>query len=233
MGKQTTRYPVKTLGTVIGLVLLSLSIGFGLNAIAETKTEPANQQGAQSAPEGTSGDIAIATFGSGCFWCTEADFDKVPGVIETTSGYMGGFTKNPDYRSVTTGRTGHAEVLQIKYDTQKVSYDTLLDTYWRTTDVIDGRGQFCDRGPQYRPIIFAHTDEQLQKAQDGKAKLDASKRFDRPVAVEIQPAGSHKFTAAETYHQDYHLKNPVRYKIYRYGCKRDARLEELWGAATN
>lgn len=175
-------------------------------------------------------ETKVATFGSGCFWCTEYDFDKVPGVLETISGYMGGATDNPSYKSVSSGKTGHAEVLRVTYDPTKISYDKLLNYYWRTTDVVDGGGQFCDRGSQYRPVIFTHSPEQLEKAQRGKTALDKSKRFDRPIAVEIQPAEGVKFTPAETYHQDYHLKSPLRYKVYRRGCGRDARLVELWGA---
>ena len=182
---------------------------------------------AQDAPAPREG-VAVATFGSGCFWCTEADFDKVPGVLTTTSGYMGGKTPNPSYEQVGTGRTGHAEVMQLTYDPSKVSYRQLLDHYWRTTDVLDGTGQFCDRGSQYRPAIFTHTPEQLKLATEAKAALEKSGRFDKPIAVEIAPATA--FTAAEDYHQDYYKKNPLRYKFYRHGCGREARLEALWGA---
>jgi methionine-S-sulfoxide reductase len=182
---------------------------------------------AQDAPAPREG-VAVATFGSGCFWCTEADFDKVPGVLTTTSGYMGGKTPNPSYEQVGTGRTGHAEVMQLTYDPSKVSYRQLLDHYWRTTDVLDGTGQFCDRGSQYRPAILTHTPEQLKLATDAKAALEKSGRFDKPIAVEIAPATA--FTAAEDYHQDYYKKNPLRYKFYRHGCGREARLEALWGA---
>jgi methionine-S-sulfoxide reductase len=172
---------------------------------------------------------ATATFGSGCFWCTESDFDKVPGVISTISGYMGGKPETANYRTVSSGTTEHAEVLQVSYDPKKVSYKELLNHYWHTTDVVDGTGQFCDRGPQYRPVIFAHTDEQLKFAQNEKMALEQSKRFDRPIAVKIQPVGALKFTAAEHYHQDFYRKYPLRYKYYRYACGRDARLKSLWG----
>jgi peptide-methionine (S)-S-oxide reductase len=182
---------------------------------------------AQDTPAPREG-VAVATFGSGCFWCTEADFDKVPGVLTTTSGYMGGKTPNPSYEQVSTGRTGHAEVLQLTYDPSKVTYQQLLDHYWRTTDVLDGTGQFCDRGSQYRPVIFTHTPEQLKLATEAKAALQTSGRFDKPAAVEIVPATA--FTAAEDYHQEYYKKNPLRYKFYRHGCGREARLEALWGA---
>ena len=181
---------------------------------------------AQDAPASREG-VAVATFGSGCFWCTEADFDKVPGVLTTTSGYMGGKTPNPSYEQVSTGRTGHAEVVQLTYDPSKVAYGQLLDHYWRTTDVLDGTGQFCDRGSQYRPVIFTHTPEQMKLATKAKAALEKSGRFGKPIAVDIAPATA--FTAAEDYHQEYYKKNPLRYKFYRHGCGREARLEALWG----
>ncbi|MBU1213032.1 MAG: peptide-methionine (S)-S-oxide reductase MsrA [Alphaproteobacteria bacterium] len=169
----------------------------------------------------------VATFGSGCFWCTESDFDKVPGVATTISGYMGGNTDNPTYETVSSGSTGHAEVLQITYDPKQVSYETLLDYYWRHADILDGGGQFCDRGSQYRPVIFTHTPDQRRLAEAGKAAIDASKRFDRQVAVEIADAST--FTPAEEYHQNYYQTHPYRYTTYRYGCGRDRRLKELWG----
>lgn len=174
--------------------------------------------------------LEVATFGSGCFWCAESNFDTLPGVVTTISGYMGGTTKNPTYREVSTGRTGHVEVLQVTYDPKKTSYEQLLDHYWRTTDILDGGGQFCDRGNQYRPVIFAHSAEQRRLAEKGKANLNASGRFDKPVAVEILDASA--FTAAENYHQEYYQKNPLRYKTYRWGCGRDRRIRELWGEDT-
>jgi methionine-S-sulfoxide reductase len=171
----------------------------------------------------------VATFASGCFWCTESDFDKVTGVLSTVSGYMGGNTKNPTYRQVSTGKTGHAEVLQVTYDPKQVSYQQLLDTYWRNVDPLDKDGQFCDRGSHYRPAIFVHNDEQKRLADASKAALVASKRFNAPIVVEITAAS--EFTRAEDYHQDYYKKEPIRYGLYRHGCGRDARLEALWGKA--
>jgi methionine-S-sulfoxide reductase len=172
--------------------------------------------------------LEAATFASGCFWCTESDFDKVEGVVETISGYMGGKTKSPTYESVSAGGTGHQEVLQVKFDPAKVSYKTLLDYYWRHTDILDGGGQFCDRGDQYRPVIFAHTPEQRRLAEEGKAELEKSGRFSKPIAVEIKDAST--FTAAEDYHQNYYKKNPLKYRYYRWACGRDARIKELWGS---
>ncbi len=173
------------------------------------------------------GKLGVATFGSGCFWCAEKNFDQVPGVVSTISGYMGGKTKNPTYKQVSSGRTGHVEVLQVKFDPKKVSYEKLLDYFWRTTDVLDGGGQFCDRGSQYRPAIFVHSSNQRNLAEAGKAALDASGRFSKPIAVEILDAS--EFTAAENYHQNYYKKNPWRYSYYRYGCGRDQRIMDLWG----
>lgn len=170
---------------------------------------------------------AIATFAAGCFWCTESDFDKVEGVVATVSGFMGGQTKNPTYEEVGRGGTGHTEVVQVTYDPREVAYERLLDHYWRNVDLVDGSGQFCDRGDQYRPVIFAHTDEQRKLAEASKAALEMSGGFKKPIAVTIQSAAD--FTAAEEYHQDYYKKNPLRYRYYRWGCGRDQRLKELWG----
>lgn len=171
--------------------------------------------------------LEVATFASGCFWCTEADFDKVKGVVETTSGFMGGRTPNPTYNGVAAGGTGHAEVVQLKYDPSQVTYQQLLDVYWRNVDPLDGTGQFCDRGDQYRPAIFYHTEEQKRLAEESKAALEKSGRFKAPIVVEITAASA--FTPAEDYHQDYYKRNPIQYFIYRHGCGRDARLEALWG----
>jgi len=172
-------------------------------------------------------NVGVATFGSGCFWCSETDFDKVPGVLSTISGYMGGRTKNPTYHEVSGGQTGHVEVLQVTYDTTKVNYGELLHHYWRTTDVVDGGGQFCDRGNQYRPVIFTHDAEQKRLASEGKAAIDQSGKLGKPVAVEIAAAST--FTRAEEYHQDFYRKSPVHYFGYRAACGRDARLDALWG----
>jgi peptide-methionine (S)-S-oxide reductase len=178
----------------------------------------------------TSATTAVATFGSGCFWCTESDFDKVPGVVATTSGYMGGTTANPTYAEVTTGRTGHYEVVQVTYDPSKVTYEKLLDTYWHNVDPFDARGQFCDKGTQYRPVIFTHSDEQKRLAEESKVAVakELGQRFKFPIMVEI--ADAKPFTAAEEYHQDFYKKNPQHYERYRIGCGRDARLKTIWGA---
>jgi peptide-methionine (S)-S-oxide reductase len=176
---------------------------------------------AQSSPPAT----AVATFAGGCFWCVEADFDKVEGVISTTSGYIGGLAADPTYQQVVTGRTGHTEAVEIVYDPAMVSYERLLDVFWKNHDPLAKDRQFCDRGNQYRPGVFYHNDEQRALAEATKQKHQA--RFNQPIQTEITAATT--FYKAEDYHQDYYKKNPVRYKFYRFNCGRDARLEELWG----
>lgn len=174
-------------------------------------------------------NLATATFAAGCFWCVEEAFDKVPGVVSTTSGYMGGKTKNPSYEQVSSGLTGHTEVVQVKYDPQKVSYEKLLETFWLNHDPTYIDRQFCDHGSQYRPSIFWHNDEQKRLAEASKAKWEREKPFKEPIKTPIVQAAD--FWAAEDYHQDYYKKNPVRYQYYRTGCGRDARLKQLWGKA--
>jgi peptide-methionine (S)-S-oxide reductase len=170
---------------------------------------------------------AIATFAGGCFWCMEPPFDKLTGVISTTSGYTGGHKQNPTYKEVSRGGTGHAEVVQIVYDPNKLSYAELLDTFWHNIDPTTANGQFCDWGDQYRSEIFYHDETQRQQALASKQALDEQKPFKEPVVTGITAATT--FYPAEEYHQDYYQKNPLRYKYYRYGCGRDKRLEELWG----
>ena len=172
-------------------------------------------------------DLRIATFAGGCFWCVEADFDNVPGVVRTVSGYTGGSLKNPTYRLVSVGGTGHREAVQIFYDPKKVTYAMLLDVLWRSVDPTDGGGQFCDRGESYETAIFANSTEQKRLAEDSKRKLQASGVLKQPIVTPIEVAGP--FYPAEDYHQDYYKKSSIRYKIYRYGCGRDARIKELWG----
>lgn len=172
---------------------------------------------------------AIATFGSGCFWCTESDFDKVPGVLETVSGFMGGHVKNPSYKQVSRGGTGHTEVVQVTYDPAKVSYSELVEYFWRHVDPFDAKGQFCDRGDMYRPAIFTHSPEQSEIAKKSRRAIDKSGRFKRKIAVEITPASA--FTPAEKYHQNFYKKNPGHYYRYRLGCRRDRRIEQIWGKA--
>ena len=172
--------------------------------------------------------LAKATFAGGCFWCVEADFDKVPGVKSTTSGYLGGKVANPSYEQVSAKSTGHAEAVEVVYDPKVVSYEQLVEYFWHTIDPTTKDRQFCDAGSPYRTGIFVQDAKQLAAAQASKAALDKSKPFKEPVVTEISMAGP--FYAAEDYHQDYYKKNPVRYKYYRNGCGRDERLKQLWGA---
>jgi peptide-methionine (S)-S-oxide reductase len=193
-----------------------LTCGFGL-AFAQAAPQAATARAA----------TAKATFAGGCFWCVEADFDKIDGVLSTTSGYTGGTLKNPTYEQVSSKLTGHAEAVEIVYDPRKVSYERLLEYFWRTIDPTVKDRQFCDVGSPYRTAIYAHDQAQLKAAQASKAALEKSKPFKEPVVTEIVLAGP--FYAAEDYHQDYYKKNPVRYKYYRTSCGREARLKQLWG----
>ena len=170
---------------------------------------------------------AVATFAGGCFWCMEPPFDALDGVISTTSGYTGGKTQNPTYEEVSSGATGHAEAVQVVYDPAKVSFETLLVTFWHNIDPTVRNRQFCDIGTQYRTAIFYHGAEQKRLAEESRKTLEAL-RFKRPLETQIVAADT--FYPAEDYHQDYYLKNPVRYKFYRYQCGRDAVLQHIWGA---
>ncbi len=175
------------------------------------------------APARGKADSAQAVFAGGCFWCTESDFDKVPGVLSTTSGYTGGKLRNPTYKQVSAGGTGHAEVVQVKYDPSKVTYAKLLEVFWRNIDPLTPNRQFCDEGSQYRSAIFFHDAGQRSAAEASKRALDG--RFRQPIVTEIVAATT--FYPAETYHQDYYTKNPIRYKFYRSRCGRDDRLKEV------
>ncbi|HEY8519297.1 MAG TPA: peptide-methionine (S)-S-oxide reductase MsrA [Gammaproteobacteria bacterium] len=181
---------------------------------------------AQQAGQG-SRTTAVATFAGGCFWCVEEAFDKVEGVISTTSGYTGGHVANPSYEQVSRGKTGHAEAVRVEYDPSVVSYEQLLDAFWHNVDPLDAGGQFCDRGDQYRTAIFYHDDEQRELAERSKRKLEESGVLPGKIVTEIVPAG--EFYPAEDYHQDYYKRNAARYNFYKFTCGRPARLEELWG----
>jgi peptide-methionine (S)-S-oxide reductase len=169
-----------------------------------------------------------ATFAGGCFWCTEEVFEKLSGVTEVVSGYMGGKVKNPSYDQVSTGRTGHTEVVQVTFDPAKVSYDKLLDAFWLNHDPTVKDRQFCDAGSQYRPEIFYHSEEQKRLAEASKAKWEKAKPFKQAIVTPLTPVS--EFWPAEDYHQDYYKKNPVQYRFYVTGCGRYARLDQLWGA---
>jgi peptide-methionine (S)-S-oxide reductase len=168
-----------------------------------------------------------AIFAGGCFWCVEADFDKVDGVVATTSGYIGGRKANPTYSEVSAGWTGHTEAVKVEFDPARISYSQLLEKFWPTIDPTVKDQQFCDVGSQYRTGIYPVNDVQLKAAQASKAALERTKPFSQPIFTEIVMAGA--FYPAEEYHQDYYTKNPIRYSFYRRNCGRDARLKQLWG----
>jgi peptide-methionine (S)-S-oxide reductase len=193
---------------VLASLAVSLLVAFAPGAFAQSKTE-------------------TATFGGGCFWCMEPPYDKLTGVISTTSGYMGGKNANPTYEQVSSGSTGHVEVVQVTYDPAKVSYEKLLEVFWVNIDPTVKDRQFCDTGTQYRTVIFYNSEAQRKAAEASKAAVEKSKPFKDPLVTPIEMAGP--FYAAEEYHQDYYTKNPTRYKFYRSGCGRDARLKSLWG----
>ena len=171
--------------------------------------------------------LATAIFAGGCFWCVESDFDAVPGVVETVSGYTGGTAADPTYKQVTEGGTGHREAVQIRYDPKQVAYERLLHVFWRSVDPTDDGGQFCDRGESYQTAIFVGNEEERRLAEASKEALELSQVLDAPVVTPIEAAT--EFYPAEGYHQDYYTKNPVRYRFYRFSCGRDSRVQQLWG----
>jgi peptide-methionine (S)-S-oxide reductase len=203
--------------------LVAISVGIAA-AVAAGSSMAQATTATGPAPAG----LAKATFAGGCFWCVESDFDKVPGVVSTTSGYTGGKVANPSYEQVSAKVTGHAEAVEIVYDPKRVSYEQLLEYFWHTIDPTTKDSQFCDHGSPYRTAIFALDAQQLAAAKASLARLEASKPFKPPVVTEIALGGP--FYAAEDYHQDYYKKNPIRYKYYRSSCGRDARIQELWGS---
>ena len=185
----------------------------------------AARQTAATSPAGPG--LAKATFAGGCFWCMEPPFDTLDGVISTTSGYTGGTRPRPTYGEVSSGRTAHTEAVEVVYDPAKISYAQLLDVFWVNIDPLTRNRQFCDHGSQYRTAIFFHDAEQEQLARESKRRIEDSGRFADPVVTQIAEADT--FWEAEDYHQDYYMKNPVRYKFYRFSCGRDRRLKKLWG----
>ena len=171
--------------------------------------------------------LEVATFAGGCFWCVESDFDGVPGVVRTISGYTGGQVENPTYRQVSSDTTGHREAVQIYYDPDRIAFVDLLEIFWRTIDPTDAGGQFCDRGQSYTTAVFTNSDEQRRVADSSKKMIESSGVLEQPVVTTIEIAGP--FYPAEDYHQDYYKKNPLRYRFYRFSCGRDARVKDLWG----
>ena len=170
---------------------------------------------------------ARAVFAGGCFWCVETAFEGLPGVRSVVSGYAGGSEKNPTYGEVSSGRTGHAESVEITFDSTKISYGKLLDVFWHNIDPTQADGQFCDHGAQYRSVIFTVGASQHRQALDSKRRIERSKRLPGPIVTAVEPFT--RFWPAEEYHQDYYRKNPLHYRTYRLGCGRDARLRALWG----
>lgn len=202
---------------------LSLAAGILVAAVLMLPTG-GQSQGVPAKTESDQG-LATAIFAGGCFWCVEAAFDAVDGVKETISGYVGGTTPNPTYRQVSSGRTGHAEALLVRYDPAEVDYRRLLTTFWNNIDPLDGGGQFCDRGSQYRSALFPLTDAQRRLAEESKAAV--AQVLGHAVATTIEEPT--EFWQAEDYHQNYHQENPIRYSYYTWGCGRKARLKEVWG----
>lgn len=198
-------------------------------AVAQHPIQQPSVTAKNSEPIANNVKTETATFAAGCFWCVQADFDKVQGVLKTTPGYTGGHAKNPTYELVATGLTGHTEALEVVYDPAKVSYRELLSWYWRNVDPTDARGQFCDRGSEYRPAIFVHSAEQRRLAEMSKAELEKRGVVSGPIVVGIVDAST--FTPAEHEHHNYYLTNPWRYALYRHGCGRDQRLKRIWSKA--
>ncbi|WP_373185915.1 peptide-methionine (R)-S-oxide reductase MsrB [Halopseudomonas sp.] len=200
---------------VITLTVFQLNAASDLNSKMTSKYAPADSK------------LAIATFAGGCFWCVEAAFENIPGVVEAVSGYSGGDEVKPDYQQVSSGRTGHTEAVQVYYDPTVITYDGLLQALWRTANPTDADGQYVDRGAQYRPAIFYNNDIEKRAAETSVAALEDSGRYDKPVVVEIVPFET--FYDAEDYHQDYYTKNPLRYKFYTFNSGRYQFIEEVWG----
>ncbi len=203
---------------LLALILLVALAGAAVTVWAQRNT-------AAPAPAPRPAQTATAVFAGGCFWCTESDFDHIPGVTETLSGYTGGRVANPTYEQVSAGGTGHIEAVRIVYDPRRVSYATLVQRFFRTIDPLDAGGQFCDRGDQYRSAIFVANAAERRIAEAAKAQ--AARRLGRPIATQILARGT--FYRAEAYHQDYYEKNPVKYKYYRWRCGRETRLAKVWG----
>jgi peptide-methionine (S)-S-oxide reductase len=182
------------------------------------------------AADGAQPGLETATFAGGCFWCMQPAFDHILGVVSTTVGYTGGDKDHPTYEEVSDGGTGHAESIEVAFDPKKVTYQQLLNVFWHNIDPTSRDREFCDVGHQYRTAIFFHGPEQEAEAKASEQQIEETKPFPQAIVTEIVPAST--FWPAEDYHQDYYLKNPVRYKFYRYNCGRDDRLRELWGAAS-
>ena len=210
------------------LIAALFSLAIGVTALAPAGAQPASKAPDIAGKPAVALTTAKATFAGGCFWCMEPPFDVLDGVLSTTSGYIGGSKKDPTYQEVSAGVTGHTEAVEIVYDPKRVSYARLLEVFWRNIDPTVKDQQFCDVGSQYRTGIFTHDAAQQAAAEQSRAALMKTKPFKANIVTEVVAATT--FYPAEDYHQDYYLKNPLRYKFYRNGCGRDARLTQLWGA---
>ena len=211
-------------------VILLLAVAMVFSVIGCQRSEIV-QKGVKDDMVKDDANFRKATFAGGCFWCTEADFEKLPGVVKVISGYTGGEKENPTYQEVSSGTTRHVEAIQVYYDPAKVTYEELLDYFWKHIDPTDPGGQFADRGAQYRSAIFYHDEEQRQQAERSKEKLSRSRAFGKPIVTEIKRLT--QFYEAEGYHQDYYKKSSLKYKLYRYGSGRDQFLERTWGKETS
>jgi peptide methionine sulfoxide reductase msrA/msrB len=210
---------------ILSAVISITAMGF---AFGPSKGTASNTKGEGAVMSEKQGNLRTATFAGGCFWCVESDFEKVDGVVEVISGYTGGHKDHPTYKEVSGGGTGHLESIQVRYDPEKISYEALLDVFWRHVDPTDPGGQFVDRGDQYRSAIFYQDEGERQLAEASKKRLTESGRFDKPIATEIIKLT--KFYPAEDYHQDYYKKSELRYKFYRWNSGRDKFLEQVWGS---
>ena len=206
--------------TILVMIMIATLIGI-VAAVGASK-----KQVATDSKDRSTAKTEIATFAGGCFWCMESAFEKHEGVTEAISGYMGGHIENPTYEQVSSGKSGHLEVIQVVYEPDKIDYNVLLDLFWRQIDPTDGDGSFADRGPQYRSAVFYHSEEQKRLAEASRDQLQSSGRYEKPIVTEIRKAET--FYPAEDYHQDYYRKNPIRYKFYRHGSGRDAYLKTVW-----
>jgi peptide methionine sulfoxide reductase msrA/msrB len=209
----------------MGIPILVAALAVAVLA-SSTRAETSRTEDKQASSPAKGGKLAKATFAGGCFWCMEPPFEKLPGVASVTSGYTGGKEKAPSYKEVSSGRTSHVEAVQVEYDPTRISYEYLLEVFWRQIDPTDDGGQFADRGKQYRTAIFAHDRAQRDAAEDSKRKLETSGVFAEPIVTPVRWA--QPFYAAEAYHQDYYKKNPENYKRYRKGSGRESFLDKTW-----
>jgi len=221
---------MKRLALILSAVAVSIALFYF--AINPGKFPPQTKDASSAEQKGTDiSDTEIATLAGGCFWCIESTMEKLSGVKAAISGYSGGTTENPTYYDVGTGKTGHTEAVQVYYDPNRISYEAILHRFWREIDPTDSKGQFADRGSEYRPAIFFHNEQQKETALRTKQELERSKRYKNPLTIEILPFDV--FYEAEDYHQDYYKKKAFRYKVYRHGSGRDQYLQEIWGNELN